>query len=137
VVVAAALGIGAGEARAQACAIPDDVAAEVYLAYVELLGEGFPMPEPACERVTKGATSTCHRTVSAAARCWKGVERGLRKGARTTCQEQGASEQACFDFTAGELENLQSNVEASAAEGHAACDAGAEAFRSACLLGLF
>jgi hypothetical protein len=128
---------GAGEARAQACTIPDEVPPALYEeVFLDTLGQGFPMPEAACERLTKTAVATCHKTVSAAARCWKGVAKGLGKGGKTTCPEQGVAEQACFDAVAGELAGLESGVAESEAGGHALCDAGALLFQNYCLNGI-
>jgi hypothetical protein len=106
-------------------------------AYLEVLGPGFPMDESACESLTKGATSACHKAVSAAAHCWKGVGKSLRKGAKTTCNEQGPEEELCLAGTEANLDGLQSNVDASQTEGHASCDADAVEFRSYCVLGIF
>lgn len=135
--VVGALLLGAGEARAQeACTIPDEVPEGVYEAFIEVLGEGLPMSEPACDSFTKGWTSACHKAVAAAARCWRGVGKALGKGAKTTCKEQGPAEELCFDFTAGELDGLAENVELSASEGHAICEQGAGEVRNVCLNGL-
>ena len=137
VLVGAALLAGAGEAHAQACGVPDDVPEKVYEeVFLETLGEGFPMPEAACERLTKTVVSTCHKAVSAIARCWQGVGKGLAKGAKTTCPEQGIAEQACFEFTADELAGMEGAVESSEADGHALCDAGAPLFSNYCLNGI-
>jgi hypothetical protein len=135
--VVAGMLLGASESRAQeACAIPDQVPAPVYDAYLELLGLGFPMNASACDKLTKGVVSACHKSVSAATRCWKGVGKGLAKGAKTTCNEQGEEEPLCLGFTGDWLENLQGNVEASEAEGHASCDTGAPVFRGYCEFGI-
>jgi len=137
VLVGAALLAGAGEAHAQACGIPDEVPEKVYEeVFLETLGEGFPMPEAACERLTKTVVSTCHKAVSAIAKCWQGVGKGLGKGAKTTCSEQGVGEEACSNFTAAEVAGMAAAVESSAADGHAACDLGAELFQSYCLNGI-
>jgi hypothetical protein len=133
VLVTAWIVLGAGEARAQSCAIPDEVPAAVYDAYVELLAPGLPLEIPACDALAKGALSACHKAVSASTRCWKGIGKGLAKGAKTTCKEQGPDEELCFQGTGAQLANLQSNVEASEAAGHAACDADAEAFWAFCV----
>lgn len=134
--VAAAMGIGASEARAQSCAIPDDVPAEVYDAYIDLLGPGFPMSFSACDKLVKNVVSTCHKSVAAAARCWGGLAKGLAKGAKTTCPEQGGDEGPCFEGTGAQILNLRSNVEASESDGHAECDAGAPQLRGWCQFGL-
>lgn len=132
--LAAGMLIGAGGARAQeACAVPEDVPPLVYDLYRDLLDEGFPMAGPACEKLTKGALSACRKAVSAAARCWKGVGKGLAKGAKVTCKEQGDEEELCSVFTQEWLGGLQAEVAASEAEGHAACDAAAGGFLIDCL----
>jgi hypothetical protein len=112
------------------------VPSALYDAYVEVLGPGFPMDVAACDRLTKGALAACHKSVSAAVRCWKGVGKALGKGAKTTCNEQGDQEQLCLDGTGAELDNLKSNVEASEADGHASCDANAEGFWFVCVNGV-
>jgi hypothetical protein len=134
VLVTAGILIGAGEARAQeACAIPAEVPAPVYDVYVELLSPGLPMELPACDALAKGALAACHKAVSAAVRCWTSVGKALAKGAKTTCNEQGDQEPLCFEATEGWLLGLQSNVEASEAAGHAACDADAVGFWAFCI----
>ena len=72
----------------------------------------------------------------AAARSWKGVVKGLGKGARTTCQEQGDEEPLCFEGAGVQIGNLQSNVDASQENGHTACDAEAPAFPGYCQFGI-
>ena len=133
VLVAFSLGLAAGEARAQeACAIPGDVSEDVYNAFFEMLNQGFPMPIPACERLTQAALSACHKAVSASARCWKSVGKALAKGAKLTCNEQGEEEEACLIGTGLELQELATMVEGSEADGHAACEADVMALQIAC-----
>lgn len=137
VLVVAALSLGAGQARAQeACAIPDDVPEAVYDAFIEVLGEGLPLSESACDSFTKGWTSACHKAVAAAARCWGGVGKAVAKGAKTVCKEQGAGEELCFAVTADELADLKENVELSESQGHVICEEAGPEVRNTCLLGL-
>jgi hypothetical protein len=133
----AALLLGAGGARAQeACAVPDDAPEGLYDAYAEVLGEGFPMSESACDSLTKGWVAACHKAVASAASCWRGVAKALAKGAKTTCQDQGPDEEACFASTAGDLADLEENVEMSESEGHTTCEEAAPLVRNVCLNGL-
>jgi len=126
----------AGRAEAQACAVPDDVPAELYDAYLDLLGPGFPFADPsACEKLTKGALSACQQSVSSSVRCWKGLIKRLAKGAKTTCQEQGPEEEACFEGTGANLAGQIQGVAASEADGRVACEEIAETFFDFCING--
>lgn len=100
-----------------------------------MLGPGFPMNASACDKLVKNVVSTCHKSVAAAARCWKGIVKGLAKGAKTTCNEQGDEELLCFESTEAQLIALENNVDASQDDGHAECDAQAPQFRGWCQFG--
>jgi hypothetical protein len=127
----------AGRAEAQACGIPDETPGGVYEAFLELLDEGFPIDDSsACESITKSARSTCLKSVSSSARCWYGLAKGLGKGAKTTCKEQGLAEEPCFAFTGGYLAGLVEGVESSEAEGRLACEVGAGIFFDYCVNGV-
>jgi hypothetical protein len=135
--VAATLGLGAVEARAQeACAIPDEVPAALFDSdggFSDTLGAGFPMPVAACDKVVKTALKTCQKAVTGAAKCWQGVGKGLAKAGKTVCGEQGESEGLCLEFIEGEVAGLAAAVQASTLDGLAACETEATGLRILCI----
>jgi len=135
---AVAITSGAVGARAQeACAIPEEVPASLFesgeASFIDTLGAGFPMPVAACDKVVKTALKTCQKAVSGAARCWKGVGKGLAKAGKTVCREQGGSEGLCLEFIEGEVAGLAAAVEASTLAGLAACETEATELRILCI----
>lgn len=129
----AAATIGAGEARAQACGVPDDTPAAVINTYADLLGGLFPLDEAECEKIGAGFLATCHKTVSAEVACWKQVIKGLAKGVKVGCGAQGPDEAECNEVLGAELGGAEISLENAELEGHADCEVGADTFYFFCL----
>jgi hypothetical protein len=130
---AAALTTGAGAAHAQACGQPDEVPAELFDTYVELLAAWFPLDEAQCDKLAKDALATCRRAVSAEAGCWAQLVKGVTKGGKVACKAQGPDEDECNAAVFAEIGGAEVAIEASELEGHVACEAEAASFRSFCL----
>lgn len=118
--------IGAGEARAQACGLPDETPALVFNTYVDLLGGLYPLDEAECERIASGALATCHKAVSAEVSCWKQVFKGLAKGTKVGCGAQGPDEAECNEALGDEIGGGEISLEDAELEGHELCEVAAD-----------
>lgn len=140
VLVAAAFGVaallgGAGEARAQACAIPDDAPEAVFDVYVDALGVLLPMPEAECEKFVKSWVAACHKAVSANVSCWNQLMKSLRKRVKAGCKLEGPDEAECNAVLGGDLDLTQEQIDESEADGHAICEMAVPEVGAACALG--
>jgi hypothetical protein len=114
--------LGAGQARAQACGLVEDVPSEFLDDFVGTLGGLFPLSAADCEKITKSAVSTCHKAVSGSADCAENQIKSARKGAKTGCAARGAGEDACNADIGGFLDGLEAVLEGKADGAHAECD---------------
>lgn len=129
----AAATIGAGEARAQACGLPDETPAVVFSTYVDLLAGLYPLDEAECEKIAAGALATCHKAVTAEVACWKQALKGLAKGVKVGCGAQGPDEAECNDALGAEIGGAESSLVDAELEGHELCEVAAETHFLFCL----
>jgi hypothetical protein len=114
--------LGAGQARAQACGLVEDVPSEFLDDIVGTLGGLFPLAAAECEKITKSAVSACHKAVSASAGCSEAQISSARKGAKTACKAQGSGEDQCNADIGGLLDFVEGALDSDAGDAHDECD---------------
>jgi len=116
------LALVASEARAQACGVVQDVPSTFLADYIDALDGLFPLSASECEKLAKGAVSACHKAVSQSAGCAESQISAVRKGAKTGCQAQGASEDDCNAVMGGVVDLVQALLDVEVDAAHAECD---------------
>lgn len=121
VLVAAAMGIAAGEADAQACGDLTGVPEDVYTLYVDQLDE-LPLLGPdACAKLTQGGVAACHKAVASAVRCYQSLYRSTFKAQKIACGATPEPAQCSADYKSA-LDGVLDLIDGIAEPVHAECD---------------
>jgi hypothetical protein len=123
--VCSSLALGSAPAQAQICAEPEDIAEELYEAYLDEIGDFFPLSENACESIASTYFKACKQAVKDAVECTERQLDAIPKAAKSACKEAATNPSGCVDDFKEDAEISKDSVKEDGDQATASCEFGA------------